>query len=154
MRVNLLNKYCNRSSGFIHWKKYWRYYVRFIFCFWLFWGKYKWHWRVSLYSTISQRFQFEPEQKKKCGKESQLKKAKHIHASSVELLHIRIGNVNWCKCEHCKNEASKIDCLCCREVDLILIASARIPKREGSISPSSFYGQLPIICHNVLALST
>ena len=92
--------------------------------------------------------------KKKCGKESQLKKAKHIHASSVDLLHIRIGNVNWCKCGHCKKEASKIDCLCCREVDLILIASARIPKREGSISPSSFYGQLPIICHNVLALST
>ena len=25
----------------------------------------------------------------------------------------------------------------------MLIASAKIPEREGSISPSSFYGQLP-----------
>ena len=77
--------------------------------------------------------------KKTCGKESQLKKAKHIHASSVDLLHIRIGNVNWCKCGHCKNEASKIDCLCCREVDLILIASARIPKRGMSQCVSLVY---------------
>ena len=75
--------------------------------------------------------------KKTCGKESQLKKAKHIHASSVDLLHIRIGNVNWCKCGHCKNEASKIDCLCCREVDLILIASVESRSaREASRHPA------------------
>ena len=29
---------------------------------------------------------------------------------------IRIGNLHWCKYEHCKNEAREIDCLCCREV--------------------------------------
>ena len=27
---------------------------------------------------------------------------------------------------------------------VLLIASAKIPEREGSISPSSFYGQLPV----------
>ena len=34
-------------------------------------------------------------------------------------------------------------CLCCREVDAMLIASAKIPEHERSIFPSSFYGQLP-----------
>ena len=68
---------------------------------------------------------------------------KYIHASAANLLHIRIGNLDWCKCGHCKNEARKIDCLCCREVDVTLIASAKIPKREGSISPCSIYRQLP-----------
>ena len=29
---------------------------------------------------------------------------KHIHASAADLLHIRIGNLNWYKCEHCKKE--------------------------------------------------
>ena len=29
---------------------------------------------------------------------------KHIHASAADLLHIRIENLEWCKC----------DCLCCR----------------------------------------
>ena len=46
------------------------------------------------------------------------------------------------KCGYCKNEAREIDCLCFREVDAILIASAKIPEREGSISLSSFYGYL------------
>ena len=32
------------------------------------------------------------------------------------------------KCGHCKNEAREIDCLCCREVDAMLIASAKIPE--------------------------
>ena len=50
----------------------------------------------------------------------------------------------------CKNEGREIDCLCCREVDAMLIASAKIPEREGSISSSSFYRQRP----HVLALST
>ena len=46
------------------------------------------------------------------------------------------------KYEHCNNEARDIDCICCRELDAMLIASAKIPEREGSISPSSFYGCL------------
>ena len=47
------------------------------------------------------------------------------------------------KCRHCKNEVREIDCLCCREVVAMLIASAKFPQRDGSISPSSFYGHLP-----------
>ena len=72
--------------------------------------------------------------------ESHEKKAEYIHASAADLLHIRIGNLDWCKCRHCKNEAREIDCLCCREVNAMLIASAKIPEREGSISPCRLYG--------------
>ena len=43
------------------------------------------------------------------------------------------------ECRHCKNETREIDCLCCREVDARLIAFA---KREGSLTSSSFYGDL------------
>ena len=56
---------------------------------------------------------------------------------------MRIGNLHWCKCRHCKNEAREKDCLCCREVDAMLIASAKIQERKGSISPFSFYAELP-----------
>ena len=87
---------------------------------------------------------FEPEQKKTCGNASHEKETKHIQASAAKLLHIRIGNLDWCKCRHCKNEAREIDCLCCREVNAILIASAKIsPESEESILPSSFYGDPP-----------
>ena len=69
---------------------------------------------------------------------------KYIHHDpATDLLHFRIGNLDWCKCGHCKNEAREIDCVCRREMDAMLIASAKIPEREGSISPCSFYGQLP-----------
>ena len=68
------------------------------------------------------------------------KKTKHIHASGANLLHIRIVNLDWRKCGHRKNEAREIDCLCCREVNAMLIASAKILEREGSISPCRFYG--------------
>ena len=44
---------------------------------------------------------------------------------------------------HCKNEAREIDCLCCREIDAVLIASAKILECEGSMSSSSIYGDLP-----------
>ena len=67
----------------------------------------------------------------------------YIHASATVLLHIRIGNLDWCKCEYCKNEAKEIDCLGCREVNTMLIAmliaSAKIPEREESISPCRYY---------------
>ena len=69
--------------------------------------------------------------------ESYEKETKHIHASVTDLLHVRIGNLDWYKCGHCKNEAREIHCLCCREVDAMLVASAKIPGREGSIS---FFG--------------
>ena len=42
--------------------------------------------------------------KKTCCNESHEKETKHIHASADNLLHIRIGNLNWCKCGHCKKE--------------------------------------------------
>ena len=92
---------------------------------------------------ILRKIQFEPEWKKTCGNGNYEKTTKHIHAIAADLLHIRIGNLDLCKYSHCKNEARKIDCHCCREVDEMLIATAKISKREGSILPSSFYGQLP-----------
>ena len=49
---------------------------------------------------------------------------------------IRIGNLDWCKCG-----------LCYREVDAMLTALAKIPEREGSILPFSFYGHLPDYSH-------
>ena len=52
------------------------------------------------HSTILEPFQFELEHKKTCGNESHQNKTKHIHASAADLLHIRIGNLNCCKCRH------------------------------------------------------
>ena len=46
------------------------------------------------------------------------------------------------KCRHCTNDVRGIDCICCRELDAMLIASAKLPGREGSISPTGFYGRL------------
>ena len=60
-----------------------------------------------------QTFQFEPEQKI-CVVMRAMRKKRNIHTSAVDLLHIRIGNLGWCKCRHFKNEAREIDCLCCR----------------------------------------
>ena len=76
------------------------------------------------------------------GNKSQEKETKHIHAPAADLLHIRIGSLDWWKCGHCKSEARETDCLCCREVDAMLVASTKIPEPEGSISLSNFYGQL------------
>ena len=67
---------------------------------------------------------------------------KPVHTSAADLLHIRIRKLDWCKCTYSKNETREIDCLCCREVDAILIALAKIPERKGSTSPCSFYRQL------------
>ena len=47
------------------------------------------------------------------------------------------------KCQHYNNEARDIDCICCRELDALLYCFTKIPDREGSISPSSIYGNLP-----------
>ena len=51
--------------------------------------------------------------------------------------------MDWRKCERGKSEAREGDCHCCREIDAMLIVSAKIPESEGSISPSSYYGHLP-----------
>ena len=59
-------------------------------------------------STILRLFQYEPEQKKTCGNGSHEKETKHIHASTGDLLHTRIANLDWCKCRHCKSEAREI----------------------------------------------
>ena len=62
--------------------------------------------------------------------------------SHVNLLHIfRTPFSNkTCVWLLLKNKAIKIDCLCCREVNAMLIASAKILERKGSISPCRFYG--------------
>ena len=46
------------------------------------------------------------------------------------------------KCGHCKNEARKMNCHCCRELDAMLIALAKITEREGSIFLFILYGHL------------
>ena len=82
---------------------------------------------------------------------------KHTHASAADLLHIRIGSLHWNesyekeleiltlrKCRYRKNKSREIDCLCCREMDGMLIASAEILERERSILPCSFKEQLPV----------
>ena len=63
-------------------------------------------------STILELFQFEPEQKKTGDNESHEKvttETKHYNASAADLLRIRIGNLDWCKCGHGKNEARQTD---------------------------------------------
>ena len=50
----------------------------------------------------------------------------------------------------CKNEARKIDCLCCRKVNAMLIASAKIPEHEGSISLCSFMGNCLTVSYKCL----
>ena len=62
-------------------------------------------------SIILQPFQFEPEQKKTCSSESHEKETNHIHASAADLLHIRVGNLDSCKCRYCKIEARETDFL-------------------------------------------
>ena len=54
------------------------------------------------------------------------------------------------KCRHCKNEARERDCLCCRDVDAMLIASAKIIEYEETISPS---GVCPTISHTFSLIS-
>ena len=49
-------------------------------------------------------FRREPGQKNS-GNKSHGKETKQIHASVADLLSIRKGNSDWCKCGHCKNEA-------------------------------------------------
>ena len=141
----------------IQWKKYWKYDVRFIFNKESDYSEENTSGNEDFRSTIFQPFQFESEPKKKkktCGNESHENETKLIYNSAADLLHIRKRNLNWYKFGHCKNEAREIHCPCCRQVDVILIASAKIWELEGSIWPSSFYRQLHNYELHVLALST
>ena len=67
-----------------------------------------------------------------------MRKKLNIFTLVLLIYYIRIGNLDWCKCGHCKNETREIDCLCCREVHAMLTASAKNPDHKGSISSSSF----------------
>ena len=89
-------------------------------------------------STILQQFLFQPEQKKTCGNEIHEKETKLIHASAANFyILVQIQTLpKW-------NERNRLPLLSsCPEVDTVLIASAKILERKGSISPSSFYGWL------------
>ena len=53
------------------------------------------------------------------------------------------------ECGRCSNKARDIDCICCRELDAMLIALAKIPECNGSISPFRLlwtYARLLVIC--------
>ena len=85
--------------------------------------------------------------KKTCGSESHHEKGtKHIHASAADLWQIRIGNINWCKCEHCKNEPREVNCPWCREVQCLLLRLKSWSAREASCHPA-FMGNCPTISH-------
>ena len=67
-----------------------------------------------------------------------MRKKLNIYASAADLLHVR--NLDWCKCGRWKNDAREIDCLCCGEMNAMLVASAKISEREESISSCRFFG--------------
>ena len=49
---------------------------------------------------------------------SAMRMKQNNYASAANLLHIRIGNLDWRKCRHCKNEAREIACLCLRVIEV------------------------------------
>ena len=61
----------------------------------------------DFHSNILQAFLFEPKQKRACNNERHDKETEHIHASAADLLRIRIGNLDWCKCWQCKRKREK-----------------------------------------------
>ena len=61
---------------------------------------------------------------------------------------------NGANADIAKNEANETDGLYCRDVDVMLICSAKISEHKRSISPFSFYVQLPDYQSHVPALST
>ena len=79
--------------------------------------------------------------------ESHENETKHIHALAADLLHIRIKNLDWYKCGHCKNEAREIDCLCCREVDVMLIASAKSRSAWETFHHAAFMDNYPTVSY-------
>ena len=53
----------------------------------------------------------------------------------------------WGKCGHCNNEAREIDCLYCRKVDAVLIASAKILEYEEASRHAAFMGNSSTVGH-------
>ena len=104
-------------------------------------------------STILQPFQFEPEQKKFVVMRARRKKL-NIFTFSCRSITYQNRKSRLAQIRTLKSYVREIDCPCCREVDALLIASAKILQRKGSILPSNFYGQLPDYQSQVLALST
>ena len=81
-------------------------------------------------------FQFEPEHKKRVVIRP-IRQKLNVFTLQLPIYYILEQEISiGCKCGH--REKS------CRELDAMLIASAKIPEREGSILPSNFYGQLPV----------
>ena len=78
------------------------------------------------------------------------KKTKYIYASAADLLHIRIGNIDWCKCVHCKNEAREIDCLCCREVNAMVIVRLKSRSAREASRHVDFTGNGVTVSHTCL----
>ena len=68
----------------IHWKRYWKYNVRFIFNEESDYSEENASDNESFRSTISQPFQFDSEQKKTCGNKSHEKETKHTYASAID----------------------------------------------------------------------
>ena len=88
--------------------------------------------------TIPQPFLFDPEQKKTYGDESHEKERNIL----LHTIHIRIQNLQWCKCSHSKNEVREIDCFCYRKVGAMHIALAKVLEHKGRFLSLSFYEQL------------
>ena len=75
---------------------------------------------------------------------------KHIwgeRSSAVDLIHIRIENLDWCKCGHCKSEAREMDCFCCREVDAMLITSPNYRSARETSLHAAFIGNCRTLSH-------
>ena len=74
--------------------------------------------------------------------------------SAADSLQIRIGNLNWCHCGHCKNETGEIDCLYCREVDAMLFASAKIPEHRKYLALQLLWttARLLVTCVSLICL--
>ena len=91
--------------------------------------------------------------RKTCGNERHEKETQHIHAFAADLLYVTKKNLDWCKCWHCINDAREIDCLCCREVDAMLIVWLKSEgTKEASCHPA--YMGICLTISHTLALST
>ena len=78
------------------------------------------------------------------------KKNKHIHVTATHLLHIRIRNLEWCKCGHCKNKARELDCLCCREVNVMLFFWLKSWSVREASRHADFMGNCLTVSHTCL----
>ena len=100
-------------------------------------------------STIFNHFSLSLNRKKRVEMRAMEKKQNIFTLQLPILLHIRIGNLNCCKCGNCKNEAREKDCLCCREIQVyaMVINLAKTPQCEGNNSPPVLMSYCPTISH-------